>query len=79
MQRIELECCEASGFEPRARRVVQAVHEALGRRVTLVAGRPAVFALRVDGRTVARKDRDRGFPTEAECVAGVRAALKTGH
>lgn len=52
-----------------------AVEEALGVRAELVRGGRGVFEVSVDGRVVARKTLDRGFPTPEECVDAVRAAL----
>lgn len=43
-------------------------------KATLVRGARGIFDVSVDGRVVARKT-DR-FPTEAEVVAAVRAALQ---
>lgn len=52
-----------------------ALEEALGVQVELVRGGRGVFAVSVDGRVVASKSLDHGFPTPEACVEAVRAAL----
>ena len=54
-----------------------AVQQALGETVVLVPGGRGVFSLRVDGRQVAGKDLERGFPSEQACVEAVRRALRS--
>jgi predicted Rdx family selenoprotein len=41
-----------------------------------VKGSGGIFVVEVDGKPVARKSLDHGFPTEAQVVAAVRDALR---
>lgn len=51
------------------------LEQQLGVRPELIKGRGGVFKVRVAGAIVAEKDRMRGFPSDADCVAAVRKAL----
>jgi predicted Rdx family selenoprotein len=41
-----------------------------------VKGSGGIYTVAVDGVVVARKTLDRGFPSEAEVLAAVRAAVR---
>lgn len=44
--------------------------------VELVKGSGGIYTVEVDGVVVARKTLDKGFPSDAEVVEAVRAALR---
>jgi predicted Rdx family selenoprotein len=51
------------------------VKGALGVSVELVRGSGGIFLVEVDGKVVARKTPERGFPDEQAVVTAVREAL----
>jgi predicted Rdx family selenoprotein len=60
---------------PRAARAAAAIKQQLREDVELVKGSGGIFVVEVDGRIVARKTAERGFPSDEEVVAAVRQAV----
>jgi len=55
--------------------VADEIHDTLGINVTLISGAKGEFTVRVDGRVVAQKSDD-DFPSPAQCLDRVKAALR---
>lgn len=53
-----------------------AIRQHLGVEPELVKGSAGIFLVEVDGKPVARKTYEHGFPTEQEVVQAVRDALR---
>jgi predicted Rdx family selenoprotein len=51
------------------------IEGALGVPSTLIPGRNGIFEVRYNGRVVAKKDIETGFPTEDQIVEALRPLL----